>query len=860
MATLAELLEVRSLRTESEHAYLRRRLQTWLGGRTADSRPHDAGVPEVMYRPELYVPLDGVADRWLREGDEARRRPEMLADGRGAGDADGRMARAGRTDAEEEASASPEIRARRQGGEAERASAAWWVARAALPHVVLVGDPGGGKTVFLARFAATLAAACLGRPAGPKDPGLDALVRPRPGAGLRLPVLVAANRIAVGTPEEFGARLVEAIRKELHVDGVPRPTTSEVEVGLRTGRFVLLVDAFDEIRDAAQRDRFREFLQGPVAGGFPSTRVVLSTRSAPFTGVVESWDPFEVVRLQSLTDAQRERLAKNWVRETRCRPGYERLLLDAIATLRKDVPVGEGEDDLIANPFMLTAVCAVHWKHRTLPHDRTTLCRLIVRDLCRSRRPKTARGKAKAGASSRWKLNADRRQRILAALAWELLVGGKQRQGLRIEDAESVVGDTLPKKVKNSQARAPGYLRRTAEHTGLLVYEMGEDGEELRFRHRLFRDYLAACKLASDETEVSEKVRKLEQLGAWTDPSWNGVLPFLPRTLGSKEKAQALRAELLQLPGAIAGKRRGRYEGLAAQMVVANRGLYGGLDVAERARQMVDLYEREGKDWPMLDRLLFLEMVGLLDPKGGDPRLAEDSYRWVRIPGGRVKIEGKFFRVKVEPFEMAWAPVTVQEYRAFVEAADGGDERWWRGEGWATPEGELRRVHEARPEEWRGQQTHPNRPVTDVSWYEAMSYCRWRTAHDRRRRTIRLPTEAEWQRAAEGPERYEYPWGNEALRAGESAQANWEEAGVGGPSPAGAFPAGSRQGMVDLAGNIWEWCANVSEPNPWGRGLRGGSWALNDAPWLRCSRRDFLDPYRRSDYFGLRVAAAAGTR
>ncbi|MBI3269169.1 MAG: SUMF1/EgtB/PvdO family nonheme iron enzyme, partial [Planctomycetes bacterium] len=367
-------------------------------------------------------------------------------------------------------------------------------------------------------------------------------------------------------------------------------------------------------------------------------------------------------------------------------------------------------------------------------------------------------------------------------------------------------------------------------------------------------------------------VQRLWADGRFTDPLWQDVMLLLPGGLADS-RAVKLHAALLDLArdacarkgcllglaaalvctrnsGFPDGARKGRLLGLAAAMVVETRRLYGAMDVAARAKEMVREYEQEGATWPMRDRLLFLDMLGRLDPKGGDPRLAENGYRWVSIPGE----EGE-----IEPFDMAWAPVTVQEYRAFVEAADGGNERWWRGAGWETPTDKRRRVHEAASDEWRGQLAHPNWPVTNVSWYEAMSYCRWRTVHDPCGRTIRLPTEAEWQWAVKVLELRTYPSGDRELAAGEAAQENRLETGVWEPSPVGAFPTGSRDGMVDLLGNVWVWCVDMWEGDPEGRVLRGGS--FNDGGTPGFVVRDRRAPDSRRSSVGLRLAAAAaGTR
>jgi hypothetical protein len=110
--------------------------------------------------------------------------------------------------------------------------------------------------------------------------------------------------------------------------------------------------------------------------------------------------------------------------------------------------------------------------------------------------------------------------------------------------------------------------------------------------------------------------------------------------------------------------------------------------------------------------------------QAGDPRLAEDN--WVSF--GR--------------FEMGKYLVTVAEYKVFVEDDGYTNERWWKAGGFQET---------TEPEGWAEQLEHPNRPLVGVSWYEAAAYCAWKGA--------RLPTEAEWERAAAGVGKREYPWG-----------------------------------------------------------------------------------------------------
>ena len=258
------------------------------------------------------------------------------------------------------------------------------------------------------------------------------------------------------------------------------------------------------------------------------------------------------------------------------------------------------------------------------------------------------------------------------------------------------------------------------------------------------------------------------------------------------------------------------------------------------------------------DRLDAAEALG----QAGDPRLDEDN--WVTIPAGSFKMgseditgrERPVHEVELDAFQIGRYPVTVQEFARFVE--DGGyqERRWWKD---SEAFGKLK-----EPEDWDEQANRRNHPVSGVSWFEAAAYCEWLS--DRLGARVRLPTEAEWERAACGGKVRKYPWGDEI----DPSRANYHhDDAPKRTTPVGLYPLGaSAEGLHDTAGNVWEWCADwydagyyAKSPRRGPQGpesgetvvLRGGSWYFY-RNYAACAYRGINRPVYRLYLIGFRCA------
>ena len=220
----------------------------------------------------------------------------------------------------------------------------------------------------------------------------------------------------------------------------------------------------------------------------------------------------------------------------------------------------------------------------------------------------------------------------------------------------------------------------------------------------------------------------------------------------------------------------------------------------------------------------------------------------IRIPSGWFLMgcetgqdnEKPAHRVWVDDFLLAATQVTNAEYESFLRHTGSATTPFWNDPNFNTPQ----------------------QPVVGVSWFEAVRYCEWLSAGTGKH--FRLPTEAEWERAARGGREGElYPWGDLLPQSLPGYAGRWKD----GPEPVGSRePTG--YGLYNVCDNVHEWCSDWFSPdfyaispdrNPRGpetgerRASRGGSWR-HHIKMSRCAARSSIPPeFQYADY-GFRVA------
>ncbi|GAB4204554.1 MAG: hypothetical protein OHK0022_29790 [Roseiflexaceae bacterium] len=314
----------------------------------------------------------------------------------------------------------------------------------------------------------------------------------------------------------------------------------------------------------------------------------------------------------------------------------------------------------------------------------------------------------------------------------------------------------------------------------------------------------------------------------------------------------------------------------AARRLLSDPPPFDRLDDDMAQLELIGLAKQIGKRWGVRNLLLALVFRRLLSltvtmPK---PALPPGVPVLVKVPAGPFLMgsndtdtladrdEKPEHRFVLPDFWIGQTPVTNAQFRPFVEGDGYTNRTYWTSAGWEWRQQEVI----TQPAYWTDSKWNgADYPIVGISWFEAVAYCRWLTVHTGL--PFRLPTEAEWEKAARGPEGRIWPWGNRW----EAGRCNSQEAGTGRTTPVGQYPSGaSYYGALDMAGNVWEWCSTQGfdlYPYPlqdeWAeaylevnkpRIFRGGS-CYDNQKNVRGASHINVTPRDRNLSLGLRVAS-----
>ena len=741
--------------------------------------------------------------------------------------------------------------------------------------LIVLGDPGSGKTTLLKQLALSLSV-------GQKVP---------PGIESRVPFLLPLSAYAV----ELASRDVD-LRRFLAEYGTLRNPEAGVDELLKhaldRGAALILLDGLDEVNDERVRrqvvDRVVELFCNQRRKG---NRFVMTSRIVGYRDVrpnveglcectLADFDDEDIGQFMEKWSAEIERQARGGetraAREDALREKTE--MLDAV---RNNL----GLRRLAANPLLLTILALMKRQGVTLPERRVELYENCVRVLLRHWEVGRPLDIAVGTGSSRVATIRPEMDRILAEIAlW--IHETSPGTGL-------VTGFSLTRKLREMLAREAweNVERATEEFLEALQRQkcllLDRGAGQYGFMHLTFEEYLAAVAIASMGQEnvdpVTEYLRR--RVG---DANWRevGLLTIGYIGIVQKRFKPAAKVVLDLAQGATSG-RPGEGVVLAGEMVLDVQP--GGV-TPECRDAVVKRLQETLIDSPRVPALI-RSSAGVVLGSLGDPRFRSDVWH---LPAG---LALGFEEVPAGEFVMG----TQESDIPALKRAYGGEEEWYR---WETPQHRqhvptfrigrypvtvaqylafLESTKRPVEEPFVSQSKRPNLPVVEVSWREAVEYCRWLTEALRdwkglpdalvellrdRGWVVRLPTEAEWEKAARGTDGRVFPWGNDW----DQDACNSAGSAMGGPSSVGCFPRGaSPYGCMDMAGNVLEWCLtkwvenyrdygkqvdhSMSGDEP--RVLRGGSFnhAFGERP-LRESAQ--VIPDIRYSNFGFRVVVAPG--
>ncbi|HMW21868.1 MAG TPA: SUMF1/EgtB/PvdO family nonheme iron enzyme [Burkholderiaceae bacterium] len=482
---------------------------------------------------------------------------------------------------------------------------------------------------------------------------------------------------------------------------------------------------------------------------------------------------------------------------------------------------------LAGNPYLLTLLMAIFTEEGVLPSNRAELFDTCLSTLYhREAEARRARGDASIPPEAGWRA-------ALVQLAGRL----QQVDGGMVEQ---------PDGVRTSLSRADWPAVLTDEWLAFSVdasvlQRLGR--ESLRFTHQLLQEALAARVLidaAQNDTRPASDFWPRERW--WQRSGWEVAAEIAAEAVEADVASQVQLIDWLAVD----------HPGVAATIWrrLGHPILPNELRARTKAKWLSRMTDSEAEPNGLARAAIgsWISAQDLDDRPGtglrsdGLPDIA-----WVLIDDSRPFIYQHWEHPPLPPYAIARYPVTNRQWQAFVDDNGYQNDRWWSG-------------FEHRPQPKSPNWSDPTAPRETINWFEAMAFCHWLSF--RMGQLVCLPTEWQWERAVRGVEGRQYPWGMDW----DSSKANTGNL-VGKTTLVGIYPNGTTldegknsTGILDLAGNVWEWCLNdYDRPDrlyPQSEAVvRGGSWS-GSAESCRATYRIRIDPVDRNEYLGLRLVVA----
>lgn len=672
------------------------------------------------------------------------------------------------------------------------------------PHLVLLGDPGGGKSTFVNFVTLCMAGACLGR----EEVNLHTLTTPLPddeGAateerqpwehGALLPVRVILRDLAArGLPEDpteivTADHLWQFLEKELKTAAcVPH---LKRELAQRGG--LILLDGLDEVPEAHQRRAQIKQLVEDLAATLPRARLFVTSRTYAYQKQDWRLTGFAEAVLSPFTPGQIRQFVDRWYGHMAQQRGLDAADAQGRAELlKRSIFNSNNLRGLAERPLLLTLMASLHaWRGGSLPEKREELYADTVDlllDWWEERRVvcDTA-GQVlvmQPSLAELLKVGRDKVRQLLNELAYQAHAAQPDPSTGTADIPEADLMRGLLQLSDNPDVRPARLVEFLRDRAGLLLpHGVGV----YTFPHRTFQEYLAACYLT--DHDYPDAVAALVR----ADPNrWREVT-----LLAGAKAARGSASTIWSLADALCHRDVG--EGLAA--AISPDDVWGAHLAAQALAETADLQQVSPRNQAKVGRLqkwlVHILRSGQLPATEraaaavnlahlGDPRpevMTVDGMQFCMVPRGSFwmgsdednPVEKDAERPLHEldiPYDywLGRCPVTNAQFQAFVDAGGYQAERYWpeaiaancwregqvEGHTWITEKQESERRWRDGPYDYGRPFNLPNHPVVDLIWYEALAYChwlmeRWQTAGWLPNGwVVQLPSEAEWEKAARG--------------------------------------------------------------------------------------------------------------